>query len=696
MRKVFWILGAFSVVGLAMTAGTAQERAPSLYRTAPSSGPATAGAAAESDALQKERLAAEAAAFARPGTEMRPSGLSPDQVSNVGILRYERARPAPSRPGADARTAGAQPALKNYQKELFGAEGAAAASPEQTNTPKTGLARGPIRDSAIRPAGAVSAEESPIQQAGGLMPPGRLGAGVRQADHHSGPAATNAIRQVSGTQAAPKLPANPGAGPALLPATAAPAAPSLSRTAAPASVGGIITNFTKDAPHVRVEWKKLSDINVGQPGTLDLIVRNDGNTAAADVQISAFFPNTIRLTKADPMPESAEGSVLWRLPKLDAGETQHISVTLIPSQRGEITTNANVRYTTAATASFAVEEPQLKLAVAAPKEVMIGEIASHIVTVSNPGTGTAQSVIIEVTIPEGLVHEKGQRLKMDIGALAPNESRSIRLPLTAKAGGEHAVQIEARAGADILESSVAKTSVIAPSIKVAVEGPSLRFVGRDARYSVAVTNDGHAASNNVRAVYVVPKGFAFQSASNGGRYDDASRTVSWFIGTLNAGQKADLSLKLTPNEEGDFAHVVKAFAEHAAASEATTATKIEGTASLALEVVDLDDPVETGRETAYEIRIRNEGTRDAQNVGLSLELPASVELIAAKGPSAHIAESGLVVFKSLPSLAPGKSVTFQVHVKGTEEGNHRVRARLTSESIQEPLTIEELTRFYAE
>jgi uncharacterized repeat protein (TIGR01451 family) len=142
--------------------------------------------------------------------------------------------------------------------------------------------------------------------------------------------------------------------------------------------------------------------------------------------------------------------------------------------------------------------------------------------------------------------------------------------------------------------------------------------------------------------------------------------------------------------------VATVVSEHGAVVEARAETKIEGTALLVLEVADVDDPVEIGRETAYEIRVSNEGSKAASNVGLSIELPQGMTLVEAAGPSEHIAESGLVVFRSLPELPPGQTATFLVHIKGSQAGNQRIRARLVSDSIQEPLTEEEITRFYAE
>jgi hypothetical protein len=73
-----------------------------------------------------------------------------------------------------------------------------------------------------------------------------------------------------------------------------------------------------------------------------------------------------------------------------------------------------------------------------------------------------------------------------------------------------------------------------------------------------------------------------------------------------------------------------------------------------------------------------------------------VELLGAKGPTDHRTENGLIVFKGLGQLDPGKAAIYRVHVRGRVEGNQRVRARLASDSIKEPLIFEENTKFYGE
>ncbi len=157
-----------------------------------------------------------------------------------------------------------------------------------------------------------------------------------------------------------------------------------------------------------------------------------------------------------------------------------------------------------------------------------------------------------------------------------------------------------------------------------------------------------------------------------------------------------MSVTLEAVKLGDFEHQVSAITDQGARSEDRVPTKVEGIASLALEVQDINDPVEIGVETAYEVRVKNQGTKYAQNVAVACELPDGVELVDVKAPCAHNLQGRVVVFQSLPQLDADKTATYRIIVRGTADGYQRFRARLASDSIQEPLLVEELTKFYGE
>lgn len=456
------------------------------------------------------------------------------------------------------------------------------------------------------------------------------------------------------------------------------------------------SSSTNGTPSVSVEWVKHGEINVGQECACDLVVKNSGKVSAREVVVEAIFPASVQLTLAKPEPVTVSDHLEWTIPELAAGEERTIQITMIPSQRGDLATTANVRFTGTAASVFKVEEPLLKLTTQAPAEVIVGDPLVQTVTVTNPGTGIAQNVKIQIATPEGLEATRGDHSKIEIGALNPGESRTVRLSFTAIAGGEQTLEVAATADSGLNQAAEATVNVIAPSLAIAVEGPALRYAGRDARYTLNITNEGQAATNNVRVTHRIPKGFKFLKADKGGTLDASTGSVSWTVGHLEPEQSVQLKVQLQATEMGQFEHHVFASAEHGVSAKADTTTKVEGSASLVMEVQDLDDPVEVGVETAYEIRVSNTGSKAALNVGLTFELPSGVELLNVQSATQHLAKNGLILFNDLPELAPGKTALFRVHVRGATEGNQRVRARLTSESIEQELITEELTKFYAE
>ncbi len=453
---------------------------------------------------------------------------------------------------------------------------------------------------------------------------------------------------------------------------------------------------TSGTPSVSVEWVKHGEINVGQECSCDLLVKNTGKISARAVVVDATFPSSVRLTQANPEPAVVADHLEWSIPELAAGEERTIHISMIPSQRGDLATTAHVRFTGTAASVFKVAEPLLKITTTAPNEVIIGDPLVQTVTLTNPGTGVAQHVKIQIAAPEGLEATRGDRAAIEIGSLNPGESRTMRLSFTAIAGGEQTLSVEATADSGLSESAEATVNVIAPSLSLAMEGPSLRYAGRDARYTLSVKNEGQAATNNIRVTHRVPKGFKFVKADKGGTFDADTRSVNWFLGHLEPQQSAQVKLNLQATELGQFDHQAFVTAEHGVTAKSVATTKVEGSASLAMEIQDLDDPVEIGQETAYEVRVSNTGSKAAVNVGLTFELPSGVELVNVEAVTQHLAKSGLILFNDLPQLAPGKTALFRIHVRGTTEGNQRVRARLTSESIEQELISEELTKFYAE
>lgn len=673
MRRKVWCCLVGGLLGSGLSVGLSQERAPTSEWARP---------AAE--------VPAAASAYRRART---PAPTTERRSYYSELFGQDVATPlAETTPAAEPETAPDAPAEQPAPRGTFTISGRPAPTP-----PAQPTASDIIYAEFERPAD--ESERTRIQQVGASA------FGMQPVDPR--PARSALTQPVLTPGAPPPMPPDtrgnePAAPAAPLPPAPAPTAPATSTTAnvnithTPAPRPQSKPSSGPQESCVQVEWVKKSEMNLGRECACDLVVTNTGDSAVRSIEVSAFLSRNVRLVNAEPQPESSEDLLAWYLPELAAGGTQTIELTLLPLAPGAITTQAEVRFSTAAAGQFEVAEPMLALQLDGPQQVLIGEAATQTIIVSNPGTGVAANVRIEALIPTGLEHARGTQLLMDLGPLHPGETRSIRLPLAAIAGGTHTVQVMAQAESDLEQQATADVTVIAPQVAAAIDGPSLRYIGRRATYTIQVQNDGSVATDSVRVMHKVPAGFTFISAADGGQYDEGSRLLTWFVDRLEQGQQQELTATFACDEMGSFTHFVRATSAHGSVSDARFTTNVEGASSLALDIQDLEDPVEIGIETAYEIRVTNEGSAPAKNVEVSCELPAGLTLVNVESQIPFATEQNQIAFQPIAQLRPGETVTIRVHVQAAAEGNHRFRTRLSSESIDEPIVGDELTRFYGE
>src|SRR6185295_5019966 len=99
---------------------------------------------------------------------------------------------------------------------------------------------------------------------------------------------------------------------------------------------------------------------------------------------------------------------------------------------------------------------------------------------------------------------------------------------------------------------------------------------------------------------------------------------------------------------------------------------VEGLAAIKFEVRALEDPIEVGGETGYEIRVVNQGTKAATNVQVVAEMPAGLKFISAEGETQHKTQQGRIVFEPLQQLAPKADTVYRLRAQGTQAGDQRV------------------------
>lgn len=438
-------------------------------------------------------------------------------------------------------------------------------------------------------------------------------------------------------------------------------------------------------PRVTLRWNHHDEFTVGQKCRCDLVVENSGESPVRDVTAEIVLPKGVQVVSAEPAPSTTGVSARWTYAQLEPGEKKTIQLVVIPKQSGDVQMNAFVQLTAAAASAVAVTQPDVAIKIEGPGTVEVGQQVGYTVHVTNPGTGTAQNVVIQAAVPEGLEHRQGNLLTIDIGTLSPGELRRARLSLTAVDGGEHQLAVRVLADGNLTRQTTQVVEVAEPKLNIGLRGPQVRKTGQDTDYEVVVVNEGKVESSNVRAKYRVPEGFEFVRTDAGGKFNPADRTIEWFVGTLEPNRVRQYRVTLKAVESGESTHQVGVISEHGQMTLAETSTAVEGSAELAIEIAAANEQVRKGENTVFEIRIVNSGTTAANSVGLSCELPPGLQLLEVSGPSEFIADNGVIIFRSLPSLEAGKSAVFAISAQCRRAGQHKLRARVASESVSEPL-----------
>jgi uncharacterized repeat protein (TIGR01451 family)/LPXTG-motif cell wall-anchored protein len=228
------------------------------------------------------------------------------------------------------------------------------------------------------------------------------------------------------------------------------------------------------------------------------------------------------------------------------------------------------------------------------KDVELPEnVLTYTVTVGNDGDATATNVVASDSMPDEVTFDADQTIAVDkgeavynedgtitwtIGDLEPGETVEMTFTATINKGtwdtsfvnrviathdpGDCVGSCEPPTVENPCEDdgtfSCAPTRTPKPSLrqdKVVDLGEAKP--GDVLTYTVSITNEGEVTADAYTAVDELPEGLTFQSATNGGTYDDATRVITWDtvgdggLPVLEPGDRVDITVKATIND-GEF------------------------------------------------------------------------------------------------------------------------------------------------
>jgi hypothetical protein len=453
----------------------------------------------------------------------------------------------------------------------------------------------------------------------------------------------------------------------------------------------------KQEPSISLEWIGPAAVKLGTPTEYAINVRNTCTIPVQKVVVQVRCASGVNVLSTEPKAENNDGVMVWEVGTMLPKQEKRLTMKMMTPTKGEMNCQAWVTFTGSSIMKMQVREPKLLVKAEGPtNKVMVGDPAIFLLTVSNPGDHMAEQVKIAANFTEGLECSRGNKLTYDLGNIAPGETRTLQVPCMTKSGGDQKCEVSVEGLDGLKANDLIAISVVQPRLELDVAGPKLRYKDRKAVYTVKVTNPGDAPIGNVFLTDVMPNGMKFLTADSGGQHDFATRTVKWFVGEIGPGQSKEVKIEVMAENIGEQVHKFSAVAARGLKAEKEVATAVEGLSAILMELVDLDDPIEVGSDTTYEIKITNTGSIAETDLKLVCSIPAQLEFKSATGPAQFDQIGTEVVFQPLGKLAPRADVVFKVVCKAKLKGDARFKAQLTTTSLVEPVVKVESTRVYAD
>lgn len=456
--------------------------------------------------------------------------------------------------------------------------------------------------------------------------------------------------------------------------------------------------FSRSTPLVTVRGSGPRRLAVGQVAEYRVVVVNEGKQPASDVVVRVGLPAAIdvqstKATSGAIEPATSGGALQWTLRTL-APDNEEECVLKIAA-RDNRPFDFDVKLDAAPVAvkhTVEVEEAQLALAIDGPSQVLAGSKEVYRLTVSNPGNGAAENVVVHL-LP--LAPEDGEMSSHRIGTVGPGDSKVVEIELAARQGGQLSIQAKATGDGDLKASAVEEVTVRQPGIHIEVTGPARQYAGAAATYHVHLRNPGDAPARRVKVTAELPEKAEYVAASHDGKFDAKHNRAVWSVASLAPGVEQIFTVKCIVHSGGENRLEAAALADGDLRHSNVALTEVLAVADLVLDVTDPSGAIAVGDDAMYEVRIRNRGDKAAEGIDVVAFFSKGIEPLTVDG-GAFAVTPGTVSFDTIPTLAAGKELIFKVHAKAETAGTHRFRVELQCKSVGTKLTQEETTLFYGE
>lgn len=481
-----------------------------------------------------------------------------------------------------------------------------------------------------------------------------------------------------------------------------------------------VVEWAEPSVHLGVNAPTSAGVGASFPVTIGL--DNEGAVDSRDARVKVTLSDGATLERSDPPPsrQDANGALTFDVPPVSGKGKQQVVLQVKPAKLGQITVSAEVATADGLTASNAattrVEQGKIQLRVEGPGTAVAGAEVPFKVAVTNGGGVTAENVTVWARYDDGLRYAAPNNpVELAAGTIAPGQTKTLDLPLTATKAGKFGVRANATADGGLTAASEpVSVDVQRAELSVTATGPRLVYLNQDFEWTVVVKNAGDATLSNVVVRAALPADVRAKTVEGA---KVGANSVEWTVAELRGGEQRTYRVPVTANRLNDRATLSasvtgdvraaggKAGGEPITAKGESTVALI-GTPAVSMVVVAPQGLVEVGKRTTFKVLVKNEGTVSARTIELTGFAPPELRPVrgsgavvgVANGPTpvtARIEGTGRLVFPPVEELRPGETITFTIDLDAVQAGDARFRAEVTAAHLTNALKEEQAARVTA-
>jgi uncharacterized repeat protein (TIGR01451 family) len=450
-------------------------------------------------------------------------------------------------------------------------------------------------------------------------------------------------------------------------------------------------------PHtgaLRIDKAMPRSVQFNAPFDYTVKVTNLTDLQLDHVVVNERLSEGLSYVSSTPKGTLDSAVLTWKMDTLGPKATKTITVKVSGTQIGCLKTCADASYTVLACTHTEVVQPALTLTQSAPARVTLCDPIPMTFVVTNKGSGTAMNVKLKETLPPGLTTQDGKtRIKLSLGNLVSGQSETRTVMAKANQPGTYENQATAVADGNLeAQSEKIPTVVAQPVLAIDLTGSKKIYLGQGFEYTITVTNNGDSPAANTVLTDTLPAEILDIKPSGGGVL--TGNVVTWELGDLAPKASQEVSMAYHPSKAGIHQNTTTATATCASAVSVSTATNVDTISAILLEVIDLSDPIEVGKDVTYVVTATNQGSAPATNIVIKATLEKSMEYVGNSGTTRGTVSGNTVSFDPLPSLAPKDTATWKVVIKAVKEGDVRFGVTMNSDQLTRDVQETEATQFY--